>query len=121
MTIDKTTGKTMNDTNVLVFNLEYASGLSNPNLRLSLKRRNYTEAYSLLYDKVDISDYISHSYQSIGKPNNYEYLLGNNPLANQTIFLYLKENLVTGTYKVTFSLYDGENYIGEVYNYIVIR
>ena len=35
--------------------------------------------------------------------------------------LYFKENLLSGTYKLIVSLYDGENYIGEVYQYIIIK
>ena len=120
-TIDKNTGHTMNDNNALVFNLKYASGLANPNLRLSLKRRTYDEVYALTYEDVDISDYITHTYSSIGEEDKYEYLLTNNLLEDFTIFLYLKDNLKTGTYRVTFSLYDNNSYIGEVYNYIIIR
>ncbi len=121
MTIDSTTGKTMNDSNVMIFNIDYASGLASPNLRLSLKRRMYDQVHSLNYQAVDISNYITHSYAPIGTAGKYEYLLSNTLFDKQTYYLYLKENLVTGTYRVTFSLYDGSNFIGEVYNYIVIR
>ena len=36
-------------------------------------------------------------------------------------FLNLKENLVTGTYKLVFKLYDGENYIGATYEYFIVK
>ena len=120
-TIDKTTGLTMNNNNVLLFRLEYASGLANPNLRISLKRRVYDEVYSLDYEAVDLSDYIDNSYTAIGDEEKFEYLIANNPTASFNTYLYLKNNLKTGTYRVTFSLYDEDSYIGEVYNYIIIR
>jgi len=119
--IDAETGFGTNDNNALVFTIDYVSGLANPNLRLSLKRRDYTSVYSLDYEVVDISDYTTHSLNLIGDPSKYEYLISDSPLANQILFLYTKPNLVTGTYKVTFSLYDGDAYIGETYNYIIIR
>ncbi len=121
ITIDSVTGEGTNKNNALVFNIEYSSGLANPNLRLSLKRRKYNDIYSLDYETVDISDYVTHSFNAIGDPLNKEYLITNSPIPNQILFLYMKTNLITGTYKVTFSLYDGNAYIGEVYNYIVIR
>lgn len=119
--IDKTTGKTANGNSILIFNVEYASGLSDPNLRISLKRRDYSEIYSLDYVPVDMSDYFTHAYTQVGDLAKYEYLLSNNLQANQIVNLYLKNNLVTGTYKVGFALYDDDNFIGEVYNYIIIR
>ncbi len=121
VTIDKVTGETMKGNNALMFNIEYSSGLANPNLRISLKRRLYDEVHSLEYEAVDFSDYFTHSYASIGDPEDYEYFLPSNLAPTQNLFLYLKENLTTGTYKITFSLYDKNSYIGEVYNYIVIR
>lgn len=120
VTIDKKTGKTMNDNNVLVFNVNYESGLENPNLRVNLKRRKYDQIYSLEYETVDFSDYFNHSYRLVNSDKK-EYLITNNILDSQSYYMYLKDNLKSGTYKVNFLLYDGENYIGEVYNYIVIR
>ena len=119
--IDAKTGLGTNNNNALVFNIKYMSGLANPNLRLSLKRRLYTEVYSQDYEDVDVSDYMTHGFNPIGEPSKYEYLILNNPLEEQVLFLYMKENLVTGTYRVTFSLYDENAYIGETYNYIIIR
>ena len=33
----------------------------------------------------------------------------------------LKENLVSGTYKLVYKVYDGDNFVGETYEYIVIK
>jgi trimeric autotransporter adhesin len=117
--INKTTGKTLNNNNVLVFNYKYNSVLNNPKVYISLKRRDYSSVYSTSYTSVDIKDYVTNNYSN--SVRNYEYLLSSNPVNNTDVFIYLKENLMTGTYKVVFSLYDGDSYIGEVYNYIIIK
>ena len=50
-----------------------------------------------------------------------EYVLSTNPGASTDYYLYFKEGLLSGTYKIIISLYDGDNYIGEVYQYIIIK
>lgn len=119
--VDKISGKTTLDNNALVYNLEYSSGLAHPNLRISLRRRNYDEIYSTTYENVDLKDYVTLALDKVGNPDNFEYLISDNPIQNQNIFLYLKENLMTGTYQVVFSIYDNNSFIGEVYNYIIIK
>ncbi len=120
-TINAETGLTMINSNMVIVNLEYESGLANPNLRVSLKRRKYDEVYDLTYEDVNLKDYFSINYSAIGDPDKYEYLIANNPIANYSLDFNAKQNLVTGTYRLTFSLYDNDSYIGEVYNYIIIR
>ena len=43
------------------------------------------------------------------------------PQATQNFTLRLKENIMSGTYKFIFSLYDGDNYIGEVEKMVIIK
>ena len=50
-----------------------------------------------------------------------EYVISDNPSAHSNYFIYLKSNLVTGTYKLVNKLYDGDTYIGETYEYIIIK
>ena len=116
--IDKDTGMTSIDNNALVFNIDYSSNLANPNIRLSLYRRNYDEVYDLNYTKVNLLDYITNNLQDLGE---YTYLLDENPFSNMSKFIYLKENLKSGTYKFVFSLYDGDIYIGDVSKYVIIK
>ena len=102
----------------MVFTIHYTSGLSNPNLRISMYRRNYDEVYSSAYEKVDIKDYVTNTLIDRG---DYNYLLFDNPHETQTLFLYTRESLKSGTYKIVFSLYDDNTYIGEVYQYVIIK
>lgn len=117
--IDKVTGHTENDNNVMVYNIEYSSGLKNPNLRVALYRRNYSEIYSDQYDLVDLQDYVTNTLTTTNLSK--VYLIAKPPLETMSLFMYTKEGLVSGTYKIVFSLYDDNTYIGDVYKYIFIK
>ena len=119
--IDKISGKTQNDDNMLDFLIQYESGFLNPTIRVALARRDYSNVYSTNYVNVDLADYIKNLEVLGNKNKNNEYLLIENPLEEQHLILNLKENLTAGSYKVKFLLYDGENYIGEVYQMIIIK
>lgn len=56
---------------------------------------------------------------STGNPK--EYLISEKPVDNMVIPFELKTNLLAGTYKFIYRLYDAENYIGEVCEYIIIK
>lgn len=118
--IDSKTGNSLDGNNLISFNVTYDSGLENPNIHISLYRRNYDSAYNMNYELVDLDDYLS----SNGFSNTnvaMEYMCINNPSASNKVNLRLKENLPTGTYRVVFSLYDGNSYIGNIYKYIIIE
>ena len=117
--IDKDTGKNLNDNNTEVFTYKYSSMLSNPQIRISMKRRKYNTPFSTEYELVDIRDYFQNQFTTTSTPN--EFLLTRYPANNTNIFLTTKSNLVSGTYRVVISLYDGNNYIGEVYQYLIIK
>lgn len=116
--IDKDTGFTLYDNNTLRFYMEYSSNLENPNVRVSLYRRNYDEIYDLNYTKVDLLDYITNTLKETGE---YEYMFEENPLDNLNKTVHLKDNLQSGTYKFVFSLYDDNVYIGQCEEYVIIK
>lgn len=117
--IDKKTGFTQNGNNNFVFNLDYLSNLDNPNIRIKLYRRNYDSIYSSVYDEVNLRDYITNEFVS---PGNMEYYLANSsPGSNTNYFLYFKDDLLSGTYKFDIMLYDGNNYIGDINEYFIIK
>lgn len=117
--IDKVTGKTLYNNNSLIAEVEYSSSLSNPRIAMTLQRRLYDNVYSREYETVDLADYVTDtlSKTSIEK----EYVFSTSPVATSTTFLTLKENLKSGTYRLVFKLYDKDNYIGEVYEYLIIK
>ena len=119
LVINKDSGKNDNNTNTMTFNINYSSGLLNPNLRISLYRRKYDEVYSNSYELVDIKDYVSDELENTNLQK--VYMLFDPPESTMNTTLHLKEHLTTGTYKVVFTLYDNDTRIGEVYKYIVIK
>lgn len=117
--VDSKTGITTEGTNEITANIEYTSGLDNPNIRVVLYRRKYDTIYDRQYEEVDLADYTNQNLVTTSNENEY-FVVGNPQETNQYI-LQLKDNLVTGTYKLTFKLYDGDTYIGEDYEYIIIK
>lgn len=117
--VNKGTGETVNGNNSIVTTLEYSSSLSNPNIAVSLYRRDYTEEFSQNYNIVDLKDYVTT--QLVPTKRNMEYVVSTNPVPTSTQFFSLKQNLVTGTYKLVYKLYDGDAYVGEAYEYIIIK
>ena len=86
---------------------------------MKLYRRNYDTEYDTNYTLVDLKDYVSSALftTSVDK----EYLVVDNPNANSTMTLIMKNNLITGTYKLEFILYDGDSSIGTIEKYIIIK
>lgn len=103
----------------LKFTINYTSLLSNPNLRIALYRREYDEIYDIDYDLVDLQDYVSSTLTTTANPS--EYLLSNSPSQVNTYALLLNDDLMTGTYRLAFRLYDSNTMIGEINQYIVIK
>ena len=117
--INKETGKNLAGGTSIICRINYNSILANPSIRISLYRRDYTDIYSTNYNLVNLQDYLTTSLTTTNTTN--EYLLIKNPPATSSIYLYTKPNLVTGTYKLKFSLYDRNSFIGEVSKYIFIK
>lgn len=119
MIIDSVTGKTLNETNIVNYVVNYNSNLENPSIRVRMSRRLYNQVYTSSYEIVDIKDYITDNLQSASGANTY--LLINNPSSEQNVVFHFKPELVTGTYKLEFILCDGNSPIGTVEKYIIIR
>ena len=118
MIIDKDTGFTKADNNAMILHVKYSSNLENPNIRISLQRRNYDNIYDTEYTTVNLLDYVSNNLVSTGEN---EYMLEENPTGDIDKFLYLKEDLISGTYKIVLKLYDGDTYIGDCMEYVIIK
>ncbi len=107
-----------NDKN-LTFTVAYTSLLSSPSIRIAMYRREYDEIYDTGYELVDLQDYVDQPLFATANTN--EYLIINNPSATNTNTLHMKEELMTGTYRLSFRLYDSDTMIGEIIRYIIIK
>ena len=116
--IDKDTGFTIDENNALVFHMKYTSSLENPNIRVQLYRRNYDDIYTTEYTSVDLLDYVTNQME---ETQEFEYMFEENPTGNMDKFLYLKDQLTSGTYKFVFRLYDNQTFIGDSIEYVIIK
>lgn len=132
ITHDLITGLDEEDNNVIDFTIKAESDLAMPNLRVSLQRRLYDEEYSLKYEKVSIADFkkIFADQLKVANEENGEFYITEPattlPDTMPSFSLTLNkgsetEHLKTGTYRIVFSMYDGDNFIGSVYRYLIIR
>ena len=103
----------------LMFTVNYTSLLENPNIRLAVFRREYDSIYDTDYELIDFSDLAESELNATS--NLHEYLIINEPFAVTGCTIQLNDELVTGTYRLSFRLYDGDTMIGEVVRYIIIR
>ena len=117
--IDKNTGLSQDGNDYIEYQVSYQSGLTNPNIRLSLYRRTYTDAYDYTYQLVDLQDYVSSTLDTTNEQK--VYLIRSLPASRFRVILNMNDNLMTGTYQLRFSLYDGNNYVGHINKYIIIE
>ena len=118
--INKDSGYNLNNSNILEFNIKYNSVFDNPSLNMKLYRRSYKSVYDSVYELVDLKDYLDMNL--IAKNGvDYEYIISSNPSNDTKLRLNLKDNLLNGTYKLEFILYDNDSKIGTVEKYIIIK
>lgn len=119
------TGLNMADSSDEKFTITYASVLENPNIRLSVYRRDTSSATTNNYVEYNAKDLFYNSFNypqtPLSKQSNYEYMISTSPKASMQFTYNLRENLKSGTYKFVFRLYDGNQLIDEDYKYIIIR
>ena len=108
-----------NNDKSLKFNIKYTSRLTAPNIRIAMYRRKYDEVYDTHYELVDFKDFVDFSPTETSGTN--EYLITGAPLANNNYEYQLNSTLVTGTYRLSFRLYDEDTMIGEIVRYIIVK
>ncbi len=116
--INKDTGENQTGTNQVECNIEYSSALDNPTITVSLERRDYSSVYSNDYNQVNLTNYVTSNLYEF---TTNEYIVTDTPAAKFKNVLNFGTNLETGTYKLVYKLYDRQTYIGEAYEYIIIR
>ncbi len=119
------TGLNMDDAKVEKFTLKYQSVLQNPNIRLSVYRRDTqthnTNEYVEISPNEIFTDTFSFPEGTFTKQTENEHMVTTTPTATITLNYNLRDDLKSGTYRVLFKLYDGNQIIEEDYEYIIIR
>ena len=123
------TGLNISKDNKLDMTVEYSSLLTNPILTVSLQRRNYDSIYAKTYEAVDLSEVIdggpTEVFDEDTFDSDYMYkVAGKTELGeeNTTIYHYtMRSKVPTGTYKMVYSIYDGDTFIGSAYEYFIVN
>ena len=83
-------------------------------------RRKYDRVYTTEYEVVDLQDYTDDTLVSTHTQRSY--LIVQNPRATNTFSVALADgDLLTGTYRLDFELYDRNSMIGKHEVSIVIK
>lgn len=99
----------------------------NPNIRVSLYRKNLPTAYDQQYTLVDLEYYISNTLISSG--DTYVYYASSNPQSyngSATSYNNLELSFITSKfdytgYRLVFELYDGDEKIGTIENNFIVK
>ena len=118
MIVNTETNKTEKGNNSITYNFTYNSGLTNPNIKFKMYRRNYASASDTTYSLVDANNYFSGLVSS-GREK--EYVVENSLSDEFTHTFTYKDNLMSGTYRLEFILYDGSSKIGTIEKYIIVK
>ena len=118
MIVNTETDKTEKGNKSISYTFNYNSGLTNPNIKFKMYRRNYNTVNDTTYSIVDATKYFSDLVPST---RENEFVVENDPDDEFTHTFNYKDNLKSGTYKLEFILYDGNSKIGTVEKYIIIK
>ena len=157
--LEPDTGYISETDNKVTVKLEYKSGLEEPFVTVKMLRRNYDSVSSLGYEVVDMKDYVETDLVNVNQndltvlPNEYIALTtgqiesittSTNPNSVFFDFMYeMGEDLVSGTYKIQYTLYDVKEmtfeeyddlgnfvssrqettyqYVGDTFSYVIIK
>ncbi len=118
-------GKNQLGTTTNKYDITLQNVLVNPNIRLSVYKRDTATYTDTTYTEVNtgnLFDYNFPSYSSgLSAQTTYEKLLSTSTNASQSYNFDFANALTTGTYKLVFKLYDGNHLIEEDIEYVIVR
>ena len=150
ITHDVNTGKDKNGSNIINYIVDTKNGVADPYLRISLQRRNYNSYFDTSYTDIDLKNIVetinvgsdATNILDICYPDNSDICLiytltkmdtskgteqfevnmtlKDGPTSDDLLDLS-KSGWKSGTYRVVFTLYDGDVPVGSVYEYLIIR
>ena len=106
--------------------VSYTTVLTNPNVRVSLYKRNTDNKDTTVYTEVDFNTLFSNeltspSESSYSAKSTYEKMLKVNAGVSNTLYFNFNNNLISGTYKLVFKLYDNNQLIDEDFKYVIVK
>lgn len=100
--------------------------LTNPNVRISLYKRQTNSKDTTVYEETTLNQIFSNGFVlpesfSLTRSTPEERMVSNNPPSSITLDLNLKQGLLSGTYKLIFKLYDKNQLIEQDQEYLIIN
>ena len=134
-------GKTTGGEDTVDIDLSYFGSYVDPSIKVSLMRRSYSSINSYDYEEADISKIFDLSSTAFSDNSNLtatdlfdtstmtiksDALVGHGDsgeMGTYRISFKLRDDieLKTGTYRIMFTLYNGNHDVGDVYTYIIIK
>ena len=101
------------------------SGLNRPNIKYSLYRKNILSAYNQEYTLIDIQDYTTTELDKYVDKVYYlarkAKLYTNNKSLNNMKLTLSSQDMPKGNYKITFDLYEDNEFINSINKYFIVR
>ena len=123
--IEKSTSTNASNQKTNSYNIHYYSSLENPNIRLSLSKRNTSSSNDISYSVVDINEVFNYNFMDYSNDlqpkNEFQKLIIISPESENNLELSINNSLKTGTYKLEFELYDGNHLVDKDIKYIIIK
>lgn len=123
--IEKTTATNASNERSNNYKIYYHSLLDNPNIRISLEKRNTTSSNDRTYTSVDVGELFTYDFENyvdgLKPKDSYQKLITLNPKGESTLSLPISKNVKTGTYKLSFELYDGNHLVDSDIKYIIVK
>lgn len=106
--------------------VSYTTVLTNPNVRISLYKRNIDNKDTTAYTEIDFNTLFSNEFNSPGElsysaKSLYEKMLKVTAGTSNTLYFNFNDNLTSGTYKLVFKLYDNNQLIDEDSKYVIVK
>ncbi|MBQ6477470.1 MAG: hypothetical protein IJI43_03455 [Bacilli bacterium] len=102
------------------YSIKYVSALSNPNFRVSLYKRDITDSVTTNYTEVPFNSLFTDTLTDATGGTAYEKIVptGTSPFNVRYNFA---DNLTSGTYKIVFKLYDGNQLVDSDNEFIIVK
>lgn len=106
--------------------VSYTTVLTNPNVRISLYKRNTDNKDTTAYTEIDFNTLFSNKFNSPSElsysaKSLYEKMLKVTAGTSNTLYFNFNDNLTSGTYKLVFKLYDNNQLIDEDSKYVIVK
>ena len=113
------TGFNLNGTKINPYTITYESELSNPNIRIEVYKRKVDDINSIEFESIPLENLFKNRLTSANNGNEHIVNIGNGTTG--TVNLELQDNLISGTYRISFKLYDNNQIIDDDIKYVIVK